>query len=132
MSACTFWENKTDSMSAAGAACGWQYLSPVTTDRILASGLKAAALIGPLCSLALNTTVSPAAAVSTTLTTPNSDPRATRLLCMLLARHLALMDTGHDQKAVKGKAMRGNMVDRVLPVTGERGMLQLLWHHHQN
>ena len=70
-----------------------EHLFPAATDRILASGLKATALTGPLCSLALNTTVSPAAAVSTTLTTPNSDPKATRLLCKLLARHLVLTHT---------------------------------------
>ena len=69
------------------------HLSPVATDRIFASGLKARAVTGPWCSFALKTTVKPAAAVSTSLTTPASDPRATKLLCMLLARHLLLTET---------------------------------------
>ena len=45
-------------------------------------------VIGPSHSLALKTTVKLSAAASISLTTPESDPNATKLLFMLLARHL--------------------------------------------
>ena len=77
----------------------WSHLLPVATDSIFASGLKATAAMGPGPSLALKTTVKPAVAVSTSLSLPSSDPRATRLLYMLLARHLLLTNT----TAVLGK-----------------------------
>ena len=61
---------------------------PATTARAFASGLKAMQVIGPSHNLALKTTVKLSAAASISLTTPESDPNATKLLFMLLARHL--------------------------------------------